>query len=445
MNFITKKHIPRRTFLRGAGVTVALPLLEAMLPAQTPLEATAANPTTRFVGIWHPHGAAPGWWHPKGAGKSFEFSFITQPLEPVRDHVLFVSGLDATSSMSSATEPGGDHQRGAAFLTGARPQRDSAIPTCGVSIDQIIAQKFGHDTLLPSIELAIEDPGNNTGSCNYGYPCAYTNSIAWATPTQPLPHQINPRRVFQRLFGDGRTPEERSAEVQLDRNILDRITRNIAPLRNKLGAGDRIRLDTYLADIQDLERRLQLAERASVEAPTGEVPFGVPASFDEHVHLMFDMIRIAFSADITRVATLMLGRDSTNHRFPESGFDGPWHSTSHHNDNPQNVKNYAVMNRYHVKLLADFAAQLRATLEGEGTLLDHSLIYMGSNMGNSHRHEHENVPVILAGRASGRLQTGRHVEFPLGKERTSNLLLSVLDKFGIHRDSIGDSHGPLEI
>ena len=445
MNFITKKHIPRRTFLRGTGVTLALPFLEAMLPAQTPLSATAANPPTRFLGIWHPHGAAPGWWHPKGEGKNFEFSFITQPLERVRDHVLLVSGIDATSSKATANEPGGDHQRGAALLTGARPQRDSAVPYIGTSIDQMIAQKFGRDTLLPSIELAIEDPGNNTGSCNYGYSCAYTNSIAWASPTQPLPHQLNPRRVFQRLFGDGSTPEERAAGVQIDRSILDRITRNIAPLRNKLGAGDRTKLETYLADIREIERRLQLAEKASLDAPSVDVPFGVPASFDEHVRLMLGMVRVAFSADITRVATLMLGRDSTNKRFPESGFDGPWHASSHHNDNPVNVKNYSVMNRYHVSFLAEFAAQLRETPDGDGNLLDHSLTYMGSNMGNSHRHEHENVPVILVGKASGRLETGRHVAFPLRTERTSNLLLSILDKFGIDRESIGDSTGHLAI
>jgi hypothetical protein len=445
MNFITKKRIPRRTFLRGAGVTLALPFLEAMAPAQTPTAATAANPPTRFVGIWHPHGAAPGWWHPKGAGKNFEFSFITQPLEPLRDHVVFVSGLDATSSMSSATEPGGDHQRGAAFLTGARPQRDSAIPTIGTSIDQIIAKKFGRDTLLPSIELAIEDPGNNTGACNYGYSCAYTNSIAWISPTQPLPHQINPRKVFQRLFGDGSTAEERAVEVRIDRSILDKIVRNIGPLRNKLGAGDRVRLETYLDDIREIERRLEKAEKASVEAPSSDVPFGVPASFDEHVRLMSSMMRIAFHADITRIATLMFGRDSTNRRFPESGFEGPWHGTSHHNDNPVVVKNYAIMNRYHVSLMADFAAQLKSTPDGDGSLLDHSLIYMGSNMGNSHRHEHENVPVILVGRASGKLETGRHLEFPSGKERTSNLLLAILDKFGIQQESIGDSTGRLTI
>jgi hypothetical protein len=442
--FITKKHIPRRTFLVGSGVTIALPLLEAMLPAQTPASATAATPT-RFVGIWHPHGAAPGYWHPKGIGKDFTFSPITQPLEHLREDVLFVGGLDATSSMASASEPGGDHQRGAAFLTGARPQRDSAVPICGTSIDQLIAQRFGRDTLLPSIELAIEDPGNNTGSCNYGYSCAYTNSIAWAAPNQPLPHQINPRKVFQRLFGDGRTPEERAAEMQIDRSILDRITRNIAPLRNKLGSSDRTKLEGYLTDLREIERRLQLAEKAAGDAPDADVPFGVPTSYEEHVKLMFSMVKIAFNADITRVATLMLARDSTNRTFPESGFNGPWHSSSHHGDVPANVKNYSIMNRYHVSLLAHFATELKNTPEAGANLLYHSMIYMGSNMGNSHRHEHSNVPVILAGRASGRLETGRYVEFAPTKERTSNLLLSLLDKFGIEKESLGDSHGHLAI
>jgi hypothetical protein len=309
----------------------------------------------------------------------------------------------------------------------------------------MIAKQFGRDTLLPSIELAIEDPGNNTGACNYGYSCAYTNSIAWVTPTKPLPHQINPRKVFERLFGDGRTPEERAAEVRIDRSILDRVNRNIAPLRNKLGPKDRVRLDSYLDDIRELERRLQLAEKASTEAPSEEVPFGVPASFEEHVRLMLSMVRIAFSADVTRVATLMLGRDSTNRRFPESGFDGPWHGTSHHGDVPSAVKSYAVMNRYHVSLVAEFAKNLLATPDGDGSLLDNSLIYMGSNMGNSHRHEHQNVPVTLVGKASGKIETGRYLLYPPDKERTSNLLLAILDKFGIHRESIGDSTDMLAI
>jgi hypothetical protein len=445
MNYVTKKHVPRRTFLRGVGVTLALPFMDSMVPAQTPSSTGAVNRPTRFMGVWHPHGAAPGYWHPKGEGKNFEFSFITQPLEPVREHALFIGGLDATASMPTKTEAGGDHQRGAAFLTGARPQRDSAVPTCGVSMDQMIAGKFGRDTLLPSIELAIEDPGNNTGACNYGYSCAYTNSIAWATPTKPLPHQINPRKVFERLFGDGRTPEERAAEMRIDRSILDRVTRSIAPLRNKLGPKDRVKLDSYLDDIRELERRVQLAEKASNDAPSEDVPFGVPASFQEHVRLMFSMVRVAFSADVTRVATLMLGRDSTNRRFPESGFDGPWHGTSHHGDIPATVKSYATMNRYHVSLMAEFAKSLHDTPDGDGSLLDNSLIYMGSNMGNSHRHEHQNVPVTLVGKASGKLETGRYVSFPLDKERTSNLLLAILDKFGIHRESIGDSTEMLAI
>jgi hypothetical protein len=233
--------------------------------------------------------------------------------------------------------------------------------------------------------------------------------------------------------------------VRVDRSILDRVSRNITPLRNKLGPTDKVKLDSYLDDIRELERRLQLAEKASYNAPSEEVPFGVPASFEEHVRLMFSMVRVAFSADVTRVATLMLGRDSTNHSFPESGFSGPWHGTSHHGDIPANVKNYAQMNRYNVSRLAELAKSLQATPDGDGTLLDHSLTYMGSNMGNSHRHEHQNVPVILVGKASGKLQTGRYLPFPLDTERTSNLLLAILDKFGIHKDSLGDSTDMLAI
>jgi Protein of unknown function (DUF1552) len=266
------------------------------------------------------------------------------------------------------------------------------------------------------------------------------------SPTKPLPHQINPRKVFERLFGDGRTPEERSAEMRVDRSILDRVTRSVGPLREKLGPKDKIRLDSYLDDVRELERRVQMAEKASLAAPSEDVPFGVPATYDEHVHLMFSMVRVAFRADVTRVATLMLGRDSTNRNFPASGFPGgPWHGTSHHGDIPANIANYAKMNRYHVSLLADFGKTLAATSEGDGNLLDNSLIYMGSNMGNSHRHEHKNVPVILLGRASRKLATGRYLPFPLEKERTSNLLLAIVNRFGLQRESIGDSTDLLAI
>jgi len=443
--FITKKYIPRRTFLRGAGVTLALPLLEAMLPAQTPQSQTAAGKMERFVGVWHPHGAAPGYWSPQAEGSDFEFSYITNPLEPYRKQVVLITGLNATSSSPTPEEPGGDHARGAAFLSGARPRKDAVIPYVGVTVDQSIARRVGEDTLVGSIQLAIEDPGNNTGVCNWGYSCAYTNSVSWSTPTQPLPHEINPRIVFERLFGDGSTAKERIARREEDRSVLDAISRKIGPLRNKIGASDRVRLDGYLNDIREIEGRLANVTKGQPDIPTSSVPFGVPESYDEHVKLMYDLTALAFQSDITRVMTLMLGRDSTSKTFPESGFDGPWHTSSHHDDNPERVKQYSKINRYHVDCLAYFAEKLAKTPEAGGTLLDHTLIYKGSNMGNSNRHAHENTPAILVGGLNGRLKGNRHLVFPDSKERTSNLLLSILDLYGIHQEVLGDSTGHLSI
>ena len=249
--FITKKHIPRRTFIRGVGVTVALPLLEAMLPAQTPLRKTAAAPVRRFVGIWHPHGAAPGYWSPLQEGSNFEFSFITKPLEPFRDRVVLITGLDMPEAMATEEEPGGDHARGAALLSGARPRRNAVSPYLGVTIDQLIAKKYGQDTILSSIQLGVEDTGN-FGNCNWGYSCAYSNSISWPTPTQPLPTQVNPRVAFERLFGEGTSSEERLAGRKQNASILDSVTHELGLFKKDLGAGDRTRLDTYLENIREL-------------------------------------------------------------------------------------------------------------------------------------------------------------------------------------------------
>ena len=443
--FITKKHIPRRVFIHGMGVSLALPLLDAMLPAQTPLSQMAAKPKTRFMGIWIPHGAAPDYFSPATAGTDFEFSFITEPLKPFRDRVVLITGLNATSSAPTPDEPGADHQRSAAFLSGLRPKKETVVPSAGMTIDQIIAQKIGQETLLPSMELGIEDAGANTGVCGFGYNCAYSNSISWQAPTKPLPVQINPRVVFERLFGDGSTTEERLAGRQRDRSILDSITHDLARLQSKIGPGDRTRLDNYLDDIREIERRLQIATKISAEAPASAVPFGVPESFDDHIKLMFDLNLLAFQADISRVSTLMYARDLSGRRYPESGFDGSWHSTSHHKEDPKTVKDLAKINRYHVQCLAYFVEKLRSTADGDGNLLDHSMIYYGSNMGNSNRHTHEMVPAILLGGASGQLKGGRHLIFPDDKERTSNLLLSLLRMYGIEQKSVGDSTGHLEI
>jgi hypothetical protein len=444
--FIAKKHIPRRTFLRGAGVTLALPFLESMLPAQTPLRQTSASPGSvrRFVGIWHPHGAAPGYWSPVQEGSNFEFSFITKPLEPFRDRVVLITGLDATGSAATADEPGGDHARGANLLSGARPRRDSVSPYLGVTIDQMIANKYGKDTLLSSIQLGIEDPGNNTGNCNWGYSCSYSNSISWPTATTPLPTEINPRMAFERLFGDGASADERVVDRKRTGSILDSVTREIASLKKVVPASDQVKLDNYLENVREIERRIQnITSKPEASGTSFEVPFGIPTNNDSHFKIMYDLIAVSFQADITRVATLMLGRDLSSTNFPISGWNGPWHGTSHHGDIPANKANYSKINRYHVQNLAYFCEKLRNTPDGDGNVLDHVLIYKGTNMGNSHRHAHEKIPVELVGGVDGKFKGNRHIVFPDNMQRNSNMLLSILDMYDIHLDHIGDSTGRL--
>jgi hypothetical protein len=443
--FISKKQLARRTFLRGAGVTLALPFLESMLPAQTPIAKTAAAPgaVRRFLGIWHPHGAAPGYWSPLQEGRDFEFSFITKPLEPFRNHVTLISGLNMNESFATEEEPGGDHAKGAALLSGARPRRNAVSPYLGVTIDQLIANKYGRDTILSSIQLGVEDT-TNFGNCNWGYSCAYTNSISWPDATTPLPTEINPRVAFERLFGDGTNAQERMKGRKQNASILDSLTQSLAIFKKDLGPGDRARIDNYTDNIRELERRITIAMSRSVKEPSTEIPFGVPESNNEHFRLMYDLLALAFEGDITRSATFMLGRDLSGAAFPESGFGGGWHGSSHHGDKPENVASYAKMNQYHVQHLANFVAKLKAMPEGDGTVLDHILIYKGSNMGNSHRHAHIKVPVILIGGIDGTFKGNRHMVFPDDTtQKTSNMLLSILHLFGIERDSIGQSSGPL--
>ena len=441
--YLTKKHIPRRTFLRGAGVTLALPLLESMVPALTPARLTAAAAVRRFVGIWHPHGAAPGYWSPLQQGKDFEFSFITKPLEPFRNRVVLITGLDMPEAMATTEEPGGDHARGAVLLSGARPRRNAVSPYLGTTIDQIIAAKYGQDTILSSLQLGIEDTGN-FGNCNWGYSCAYTNSISWTSPTQPLPTQVNPRVVFERLFGDGASAEERLRDRQRNASILDAVLAQLGTFKASLGAEDKVRVDTYVDNIRELERRIRISMDNSVKEPESDVPFGLPQSKHEHFRLMYDLMALALEGDITRSMTFMLGRDLSGASFPESGFTGGWHGTSHHGDKPENIANYAKVNRYHVQNLAYFCEKLSRIPDGDGTLLDHVLIYKGSNMGNSHRHAHEKVPVILVGGIDGRFKGDRHLAFPDNTQRTSNMLLSLLHLYGIDMDKIGTSTGRLQ-
>jgi Protein of unknown function (DUF1552) len=441
--FITKKHIPRRTFLRGAGVTLALPLLESMVPALRPLRLTAAAPPKRFVGIWHPHGASPGYWSPLQEGKDFAFSFITTPLEPFRSRVVLISGLDMPEATATTEEPGGDHARGAVLLSGARPRRNTVSPYLGTTIDQTIANRHGQDTILSSLQLGVEDAGNY-GNCNWGYSCAYTNCISWSSPTQPLPPEVNPRVVFERLFGDGTSTEERRRDRKRNASILDAVVGQLAAFKRDLGAADKARVDTYVDNIRELERRIRIAIEHSIEEPSEDVPFGLPASKHVHFRLMYDLMALALEGDITRSITFMLGRDLSSATFPESGFVGAWHGTSHHGDKPENVANYAKVNRYHVQNLAYFCDKLQNIPDGDGTVLDHALIYKGSNMGNSHRHAHEKVPVILVGGIDGTFKGNRHLVFPDNTQRTSNMLLSILHLYGIDQDKIGTSTGRLQ-
>ncbi len=439
--FISKKFIPRRTFLRGAGITLGLPLLDSMVPAQTPLNKTAAAPVRRFMGIWHPHGAAPGYWSPQQEGSNFEFSFITKPLEPFRNRVTFISGMDMPEAMANTEEPGGDHARGAVLLSAARPRRNAVSPYLGVTLDQLIAKKYGQDTILESIQLGVEEDGN-FGNCNWGYSCAYTNSVSWISPTQPLPTEVNPRVAFERLFGDGGSPEERRTGRKQSASILDSVTQEIAFFKKPLGAGDRSRLDTYLENIREIERRIKIAMEATVKEPSEEIPFGLPENKNVHYRLMYDLLALAFEGDLTRSATYMLGKDLSGASFPESGFNGGWHGSSHHGDKPENVANYAKMNRYHVQNLAYFADKLSKIPDGDGgSVLDHILIYKGSNMGNSHRHAHVKVPIILLGGIDGNFKGNRHIVFPDNTERHSNMLLSVLHKYGIEKVPAFDASG----
>ena len=456
MNFITRKALPRRTFLRGAGVALSLPLLDSMIPAQTPLARTAANPKTRFTGIFVPHGAAPGWWVPEAGGPgepkaaagsaNFEYPMIMKPLERFRDRTVIMSGLWSRSAEPPPGQTGADHWVAAAFLCANKPKKTTGADIYdGTTIDQMIARKIGQGTLLPSLQLALEDPGANSSNCGEGYSCTYSNTISWATPTQPLPMELNPQVAFERMFGTGGSPAERAARREQDRSILDSVTASIGRFKQDLGAGDRLRLDEYETDIRELERRLELSKKAvgAVSTEGVTIPAGVPESFDEHVKLHFDLQTLAFQGDITRVSTLLYARDLTARSYPESGVTGGFHGLSHHAENPATIAEYAKLNQYHIKCLAYFVEKLKKTPDGDGTLLDHSLILYGSNMGDSNQHLHYDVPHLLIGGASGQLKGNRHLAYPTKTVTSGNLLLSILRLYGIQEESIGDSSGLL--
>jgi Protein of unknown function (DUF1552) len=443
---ITKKHLPRRTFLRGViGGAIALPLLDSMIPALTAATKTAASPKTRLGFMYVPHGAVMDKWTPATEGAGFEFTPILKPLEPFRNQLVVFTGL-ANKAAESQGDGGGDHARSApSYLSGIHPLRTEGEDVrAGTTIDQIYAQKMGQDTPLPSLELGTEDTGL-VGVCDVGYSCAYMNSIAWRTPTQPLPMEINPRVVFERLFGDGSNAADRLARKQEDRSILDSITGEVAHLQTGLGTRDRSKISDYLDNIREIERRIQMAEkRASLNVQVPETPIGVPDSFDEHAKLMYELQVLAFQAEITRVSTFMIARDLSQRTFPQIGVPEPHHSVSHHGNNPVMIAKLEKINIYHATLFAYFLERLRATPDGDGNLLDHSMIMYGSSMSNPNEHNHFPLPLLVAGGASGKLEGGRHLKFP---ERTpmSNLLLGLLEKAGIEKGSLGDSTGMLTI
>ena len=445
--FITKKHIQRRTLLKGVGVALGLPLLESMFPAATALAQAAAAPPRRFFAGFVPHGAAPGYWVPEKEGAlPAELPFIWKPLQPYRDNLTILTGLHSTSSEPPPGETGADHWVAAAFLCADKPKKTAGADVrAGQTIDQMIAQKIGAETLLPSVEMSVEDPGSGSSNCGEGYSCVYTNTIAWGSATTPLPMELNPQVVFERMFGSGSTPEQRVARRERNESILDSINGKIVGLRTEISATDRSRLDSFTENVREIERRLQIAAKATTAAPEDfAVPPGIPQSFDEHIKLMFDLLALGFQADLTRVGTLLFARDLTGRRYPASEApDSGFHGVSHHGEDPALIATLSKINQYHVKALAHFVDKLAKTEDGEGTLLDHSLLLYGSNMGNPNQHLHYDVPHVLIGGNHGAMKGGRHLAYPTKTIPTGNLLLSLLDQFDIERDSIGDSTGRL--
>ena len=445
---IKKLSLPRRTFLRGVGATVALPFLDAMVPALSGLSATtraAAVPVRRLGFVYIPNGAVMQQWTPAEAGAGFELSPILSPLAPFRDQLTVVSGL-AHGQAEPLGDGNGEHSRASAtWLNGVHPkQTEGADVQAGITADQLAAQALGRETPLPSLELAIDLDGL-VGNCENGYSCVYLNTVAWRTATTPLPMENNPRVVFERLFGDGGTTEQRVAEMRRDRSILDSVTDDLATLAREIGTGDRARLDQYLDAIRALERRIQLAEAQSADAELPELarPVGIPDTFEDHVKLMFDLISLAYQADITRVFTFMLGRELSGRTYPHLGVPDPHHGLSHHRNDPEKLDKLARVNSYHMGLFTHFLESLQSAPDGEGSLLDHSMVLYGGGLGDSNDHAHFDLPELVVGGGAGRLAGGRHLQYPKDTPMT-NLLVSMLDKAGLPAEEFGDSTGRLK-
>src|SRR5438876_8502814 len=437
---ITKKAMPRRTFLRGMGATLALPLLEAMVPAATPLARTAADPVRRLGFVFMPMGCDITRWTPRSDGKLEQLAPILSSLEPVKDHVTVITNLELQNAY-----PGTHATSNAAFLSAAKARlTESSDYYLGTTVDQIAAQQIGRQTQLPSLELAM-DLLQTVGQCDNGYACVYQNNLSWSSPTTPLPAEAHPRIVFERLFGEGGSAADRRADLRRRASLLDWIGDDIARLQKRLGPGDRARVSQYLDTVREVERRIQKAEADAADNPLPDLdrPVGVPAAYADHARLMFDLQVLALQGDVTRVITFQPARETSNRTYPEIGVPDPHHPLSHHGNDPEKIARMAKINQFHVSLFAEFLGKLRATPKGDGTLLDHCLYLYGSGIGNPNVHDHSNLPILVAGGSATGMKGGRHIKYakptPL-----ANLHLTLLDKVGVHLDKFADSQGKVD-
>ena len=437
---ITKKALPRRTFLRGLQATLALPLLDAMIPAATALAQTAAKPVRRLGFVYIPMGCDHGRWTPAGQGTLGELTPILAPLEPVKEQLTVVTNLRLEQSY-----PGTHDTANAGFLSAAFAKHtESSDYYLGTTADQVAAKQIGRDTQLPSLELAM-DLNPLAGVCNNGYACVYQNCLSWSSPTTPLPSEAHPRIVFERLFGEGEGADGRRATLRARASLLDSFSDDIARLKRRVGMTDRVRVDQYLDTIREIERQIQRAESGAASNPMPDLdrPVGVPAAFADHAKLMFDLQVLAFQADITRVVTFQLARELNNRTYPEIGVPDPHHPTSHHGNDPEKLAKIAKINQFHVSLFAYFLEKLKATREGDGSLLDNTVYLYGSGLGNSSIHDHDNLPILVAGGAACGIKGGHHIRYETGTP-LANLHLTLLDRVGVRLDKFGDSTAKIE-
>jgi hypothetical protein len=438
--FISKRSLPRRTFLGGLGATISLPLLDAMVPALTALAQTPAKAVRRFGAVYIPHGVIMDQWTPGAPTNTLEITPILRPLESFQNQIVMVSNLTRPKD----TEGGTHAVSTANWLTGSVAKRTIGEDfRAGASVDQVIAKQIGGDTLFRSLELATEDFSGQVGACDIGYTCAYLNTIAWSTPTTPLPVEINPRVIFERMFGRTGTRAQRVARMREDRSILDAMRGDLAGLEQGLGVRDRARLREYLDNIREIEQRIQRVEsQDGADATSLDAPIGIPDTFEEHAELMFDLLAVAFQADITRVFTFMLARELSMLTYPKLGITEPHHPLSHHGNNPEKVALHAKLNTYHASLFGRFLEKLRSTPDGDGSVLDHSMILYGSGMSDGNRHSPDPLPLIVVGGVAGK--GNRHVQAPKDSP-TGNLWLGVADKFGVTLETFGVSTGRVEV